>query len=59
MFNVTKFKIDMFNETYINILVFDKKWVKIENDIKAKLSEDKQLNIATLTKLLREQLKSE
>ena len=33
--------------------------LKIENDIKAKLSEDKQLNIATLTKLLREQLKSE
>ena len=36
-----------------------KQMLKIENDIKAKLSEDKQLNIATLTKLLREQLKSE
>ena len=33
--------------------------LKIENDIKARLSEDRQLNIATLTKLLREQLKSE
>jgi hypothetical protein len=36
-----------------------KQMLKIENDIKAKLSEDKQLNIATLTKLLREQLKNE
>ncbi len=36
-----------------------KTMLKIEKDIKAKLSEDKQLNITTLTKLLREQLKSE
>lgn len=36
-----------------------KQMLKIENDIKAKLSEDKQLNIVTLTKLLREQLKNE